>query len=275
VHWKTRSRLTGWILGAVTVGFLLFQWAPMLTMFLLSFSGEDGGTTFPMNGTSLHWYRKLWEADLFDDFKPPMLRSFLLALLCSATTVVLSVSAAQAMRGRFRGSGAYFYLLLLGLMAPGILVGFGFAILTRLLGIEGSWNTTAYAVHVSWALPFGFLTMLAVFNRFDPRLEEAALTLGATRLTAFRRITWPLVLPGVIGTALFGFSLSYDEYARTLFTSGSDGTLPLAVMAQLDRQLTPELYAIGTATTAMSLGVIALCSLGFWLRARALRGRPG
>ncbi|RVT92272.1 ABC transporter permease [Rhodovarius crocodyli] len=274
MHWKTRSRLTSWLLGIVTIGFLLFQWLPMFTMFLLSFAGENGGTTFPMNGVSLHWYRKLWEADLFDDFKPPMLRSFLLALGCSVTTVVLSVTAAQAMRGRFIGSGAYFYLLLLGLMAPGILVGFGFAILTRLLGIEGAWNTTAYVVHVSWALPFGFMTMLAVFNRFDPRLEEAALTLGATRVTAFRRITWPIILPGVIGTALFGFSLSYDEYARTLFTAGSDGTLPLAVMAQLDRQLTPELYAIGTVTTVMSLVAIFLCTFAFWLRSRALRGRP-
>ena len=89
-----------------------------------------------------------------------------------------------------------------------------------------------------------------------------------------KRMPGLLILPGVIGTALFGFSLSYDEYARTLFTAGSDGTLPLAVMAQLDRQLTPELYAIGTVTTVMSLVAIFLCTFAFWLRSRALRGRP-
>ena len=84
MHWKTRSRITTWLLGIVTIGFLLFQWAPMFTMFTLSFAGENGGTTFPMNGVSFHWYRKLWDADLFDDFKPPMLRSFLLALASEA-----------------------------------------------------------------------------------------------------------------------------------------------------------------------------------------------
>lgn len=273
MHWKTRSRLTGWALGTITVLFLLYQWLPILTLGLLSFSGPTGGTTFPMNGVSLHWYRELWDASIMNDFKPPLLRSLLLALACSATTIVLSLMAAQAVRGRFRGNGAFFYLLLLGIMAPGILVGFGFAILMRLLGVDPSWDTTAYIAHVTWTLPFGFLTMLAVFNRFDTKLEEAALTLGASRLTTFRRITLPLVLPGIIGAGLFGFSLSYDEYPRSLFTTGSDQTLPLAVMAQLDRQLTPELYAIGTATTLFSLVAIGLFSLALWTLRRSLHGR--
>ena len=202
-----------------------------------------------MNGVSLHWYRELWDASIMNDFKPPLGRSFLLALACAVTTCLLSVASAQAMRGRFRGHNLFFYLILLGIMAPGLLVGFGFALLCRLLGVETAWNTTAFLVHVSWTLPFGFLTMLAIFNRFDPKLEEAALTLGADRWTTFRRITLPIVMPGVIGSLLFGFSLSYDEFARSMFTTGADITLPLAVMAQLDRQLTPELYAIGAATT--------------------------
>src|SRR5437763_16038026 len=173
----------------------------------------------------------------------------------------MSTMAAQAMRCRFRGNSLFFYLMLPGSMAPGTLAGFGFAIMMRLLGVELSWNTTTFLVQVSWTLPFGFLTMLAVFNRFDSRIEEAALTLGASRVTAFRRITLPLVLPGVIGAGLFGFSLSYDEYARSMFTTGPDATLPLAVMAQLDRQLTPEIYAVGTTTTLFSLLAITLFTL--------------
>jgi len=154
-------------------------------------------------------------------------------------------------------------------MAPGILVGFGFAIMMRLLGVELAWNTTTFLVQVSWTLPFGFLTMLAVFNRFDSRVEEAALTLGASRLTTFRRITLPLILPGVIGAGLFGFSLSYDEYPRSMFTTGPDQTLPLAVMAQLDRQLTPEIYAIGTTTTVFSLIAVLLCTSALWAMRRS------
>ena len=241
--------------------FLAYQWLPIFTLGLLSFSGPTGGTTFPMNGTSFHWYEELWRATVMNDFKPPLVRSSLLALACSATTIVLSVMAAQAMRGQFRGNGWFFYLMLLGIMAPGILVGFGFAIMMRLMGVELSWDTTTFLVQVSWTLPFGFLTMLAVFNRFDKRVEEAALTLGASRLATFRRITLPLVLPGVIGAGLFGFSLSYDEYARSMFTTGPDATLPLAVMAQLDRQLTPEIYAIGTTTTVFSLIAVSALHL--------------
>ena len=90
-------------------------------------------------------------------------------------------------------------------MAPGLLVGFGVAVVARLMGWQLSLWTSTYLVHVAWTLPFGFLTLLAVFNRFDRRLEEAALTLGATRWTAFRRVTLPLVMPGVVGAALFGF----------------------------------------------------------------------
>lgn len=273
--WKMRSDLMGWVLGTLTVGFLLYQWLPVLTLSLLSFSGPTGGTTFPMNGVSLHWYRELWDASIMNDFKPPLGRSALLAAACSVVTCVLSVSAAQAMRGRFRGHGAFFYLLLLGIMAPGLLVGFGVALLARLLGIEPAWNTTAFVVHVTWTLPFGFMAMLAIFNRFDARLEEAALTLGATRLTAFRRVTLPIVLPGVIGAALFGFTLSYDEFARSMFTTGADATLPLAVMAQLDRQLTPELYAIGTATTVTSLLAILTGVASFALLRRAQRLTKG
>lgn len=266
---RQRSRLTAWVLGTLTVCFLLYQWLPIFTLSLLSFSGPTGGTTFPMNGVSLHWYRELWDASIMNDFKPPLGRSFLLALACAVTTCVLAVASAQAMRGRFRGHNLFFYLILLGLMAPGLLVGFGFALLCRLLGIETAWNTTAFLVHVSWTLPFGFLTMLAIFNRFDPKLEEAALTLGASRWTTFRRITLPIVMPGVIGSLLFGFSLSYDEFARSMFTTGADITLPLAVMAQLDRQLTPELYAIGAATTVTSLLAIIACTFVLWGLRRA------
>jgi len=81
-------------------------------------------------------------------------------------------------------------------------------------------------------------------------------------------VTFPIILPGVIGAALAGFSLSYDEFARSLFTTGVDLTLPLMVMAQFDKQLTPTLYAIGTLTTGFSFLVILTCSVLFWLTRR-------
>jgi len=261
IDWRTRQKLATGALGAVTVLFLAYQWLPMLTMTLLSFTGPDGGPTFPMRGVSLHWYRELARVQMVDDFKPPMARSLVLALACSLTTAALSLAAAQAIRARFRGSNLFFYLVLLGIMAPGLLIGFGVAVVTRILDVPLAWYTTTFAVHVVWTLPFGFLTLLAAFNRFDVRLEEAALTLGANRWRAFWRVTFPLVLPGVIGAALFGFTLSYDEFARSLFSTGPEQTLPLVIFAQFDRQLQPTLYAIGTVTTVVSLGTVALFSV--------------
>jgi putative spermidine/putrescine transport system permease protein len=269
MHWRTRQRLITLILGAVTILFLAYQWFPILIMAVLSFTGPDDGTTFPMRSVSLHWYEELLRVSMIDDFKPPMYRSLILALTCSVATAVLSLASAQAMRARARGSSAFFYLILLGIMAPGILVGFGVAIVARVFDIPLAWYTTTLAVHLVWTLPFGFLIMLAAFNRFDRRLEEAALTLRASRWTAFWRITFPLVLPGVIGAALFGFTLSYDEFARSFFATGTEQTLPLIIFAQFDRQLQPTLYAIGTATTVVSLTMVALFTLLF----RAVRQR--
>src|SRR5438093_11796109 len=276
IAWRTRQRLVKGALGAVTVLFLAYQWLPMLTMAVLSFTGPEGGTTFPMRGVSLHWYRELLRVQMVDDFKPPLARSVALALACSVTTAALALAAAQAMRARCRGSRIYFYLILLGVMAPGLLVGFGVALLARALGLGLAWYTSTFAVHIVWTLPFGFLTMLAVFNRFDRRLEEAALTLRATRWTTFWRVTFPLVLPGVIGAGLFGFTLSYDEFARSLFSTGAEQTLPLVIFAQFDRQLQPTLYAIGTATTVVSLVTIMCFSLLFrMVRRRTRTGAPG
>src|SRR5437762_12242348 len=106
IAWRTRQRLVKGALGAVTVLFLAYQWLPMLTMAVLSFTGPEGGTTFPMREVSLHWYRELLRVQMVDDFKPPMGRSLALAVACSITTAALSLAAAQAMRGRFRGSSA-------------------------------------------------------------------------------------------------------------------------------------------------------------------------
>lgn len=276
MHWRMRQRLITLTLGGVTILFLAYQWFPILIMAVLSFTGPDGGTTFPMRSVSLHWYEELLRVSMIDDFKPPMYRSLILALTCSVATAVLSLASAQAMRARARGSSAFFYLILLGIMAPGILVGFGVAIVARVFEIPLAWYTTTLAVHLVWTLPFGFLIMLAAFNRFDRRLEEAALTLRASRWTAFWRITFPLVLPGVIGAALFGFTLSYDEFARSFFATGTEQTLPLIIFAQFDRQLQPTLYAIGTATTVVSLAALALFTLLFRAvqqRSRTASGR--
>jgi putative spermidine/putrescine transport system permease protein len=100
--------------------------------------------------------------------------------------------------------------------------------------------------------------MIAVFNRFDRSLEEAALDLGANKWSSFKEVTLPIIAPGILGAGLFGFTFSFDEFARTLLVSGGDNTLPLHIYAMMTVQIEPILYALGTASTIFSWIVIAI-----------------
>jgi putative spermidine/putrescine transport system permease protein len=99
--------------------------------------------------------------------------------------------------------------------------------------------------------------MFAVFNRFDKSYEEAGRDLGATPWQTVRHVVLPIIAPSLIGVALFGFTLSYDEFARTLLTSGSYNTLPLEIFGMTTNVTTPVLYALGTLTTLFSFVIIA------------------
>ena len=132
------------------------------------------------------------------------------------------------------------------------------AILMRQLGLSPAWYTSGLAVHVVWALPFGYLVMMAVFNRFDSGLEEAARDMGADEWTVFREVTLPLITPGVVAAGLFGFTLSYDEFARTTLLSGAENTLPLDINASMTQRIRPTLFALGTASTLFSLIMISV-----------------
>jgi len=100
------------------------------------------------------------------------------------------------------------------------------------------------------------LIMFAVFNRFSPSYEEAARDLGATSWQTFRHVLLPMIAPSLVGVGLFGFTLSYDEFARTLMTSGSYNTLPLEIYGMTTNVTTPVLYALGTVTTLFSFTII-------------------
>jgi putative spermidine/putrescine transport system permease protein len=88
-------------------------------------------------------------------------------------------------------------------------------------------------------LPFGFLVMMAVFNRFDARFEEAARDMGADEWTVFKEVTLPLITPGIVAAGLFGFTLSYDEFARTTLLAGAQNTLPLDINASMTQRVQP------------------------------------
>ena len=110
--------------------------------------------------------------------------------------------------------------------------------------------TSGLGAHLTWTLPFGLLIMFAVFNRFDGRYEEAARDLGATPWQTFRHVVLPMIAPSLVGIALFGFTLSWDEVARSSQALGSaQNTLPLELTGLTTTVTNPEIYALGTLTT--------------------------
>src|SRR5258708_383479 len=222
---------TFYALAAFFALFVLFLYGPMIVIYVLSFQGPNGGMTFPLIGVSVHWFEALIEQQRTGDIAGAFKRSLALAGLVTVLTVVLSVTAGLAFRRRFRGSGVVFYMAIASLIMPGVFVGLGIGLGFQLLGLEPTWYSAALGAQLTWTLPYGLLIMFAVLGRFNRAYDEAATDLGASSRQPLTHVTLPIVLPGIIGVALFGVTLSYDEFPRTVLTAGSSNTLPLGIWA--------------------------------------------
>ena len=249
------------------LGFILaVLYFPFVVMAILSFQGPRGGHTFPLRGVSTIWYWKLFNpgkltpysdvGEFLGDYLASLQRSVVLAVITMLISTALALMAAQAFRRGFKGSGLVFYLWLLGIIVPGITVSLGLSLWFRRMDLPLHWLTTGLPVHVMWTLPFSLIIFLMFFNRFDTSLEDAALILGATRWKTFRHVTLPLMQPAILTSLLFAFTLSLDEFQRSLLITGTDQTLPLMVMASVTTRITPTLYALGTLTTLLSFAVV-------------------
>jgi len=263
-----------YVLTAFFALFILFLYGPTLTIGILSFQGPGGGLTFPMRGVSLYWFFDLFEQQAVGDIWGSFRRSLALGFMVMVTTIVVSVMGGLAFRKRFPGSTILFYLIITALVIPSILISLGVGLLFNQAGINVHWSTSGFGAQLTWTLPFGLLIMFAVFNRFDKSYEEAARDQGATAWQTIRYVVLPIIAPSLIGVALFGFTLSYDEFARTLLTSGSKNTLPLEIYGMTTNVTSPVLYALGTLTTVFSVLVIGFfLGVAVWMnRRRASKG---
>ncbi|WP_149541084.1 ABC transporter permease [Siccirubricoccus phaeus] len=287
---EDRRPFAFWALAALFSLFLLFLYGPTLTILVLSFQGPEGGLTFPMQGASLHWYRVLWQGVGVVDIWSAFRRSVALGLVVMVLTTVIALAAGYAFRRRFPGQGALFQLSIASLIVPSIVVSLGIALEFRLLddmvkalgeAYDIAWINEGYTTamglfssglgaHLTWTLPFGLLIMFAVFNRFPGALEEAGRDLGASPWQVFRHVVLPLIGPSLVGVALFGFTLSWDEIARTSQAIGDRNTLPLELQGLTTTVTTPEIYALGTLTTGVSVLVIgtSFAAIALWRRVR-------
>jgi putative spermidine/putrescine transport system permease protein len=272
-------------LAALFALFVAFLYGPLVAIVLLSFQGPEGGLTFPMSGVSLHWFAKLWNDGLPNvDIWSAFGRSVRLGVVVMVLTVILSLMTGLAYRRGFIGANAVFYTAIASLIMPSIVVSLGIGLEFRIIDdavkayapplIADGYDTamglysSALGAHLTWTLPFGLLIMFAILNRFDRRYEEAARDLGASPWQTLRYVLLPIIGPSIIGIGLFGFTLSWDEVARTSQAVGYHNTLPLELQGQTTTVTTPVIYALGSLTTAISFSVIALALVAIALLRR-------
>jgi putative spermidine/putrescine transport system permease protein len=270
-------------LAAYFVLFLFFLYIPMILMAILSFQGPTGQLTFPFRGPfSLDWWKTLFDPNVFntiaDDVSASGRQSLWLSLAAGAIVALFGFSLSMAFRRRWRlkGDVATFFILMLALMTPAFLVGLGNQLLWRFLGETPSLWYTALGANVIWGIPFSFLVMLAVWNRYDRHIEEAARDLGANSVTTFREVTLPLVWTGLFGSFLFGFTLTWNDFDRTILLQNGYEAQPLPILIGTwpsSRPILPNLYALGAGTTAVTLVLIFIVLVAVTLRLR-LRGAP-
>jgi putative spermidine/putrescine transport system permease protein len=257
-HQQDRRPWTFYALAAFFTLFVLFLYGPMFAIYILSFQGPSGGLTFPMNGFSFDWFAALLGQQRTGDIRGAFGRSIALAFIVLTLTVIFSLLAGVAFRRHFFGASFVFYMAIASLIMPGLLISLGIGLMFQFLGMQPNWYSSALGAQLSWTLPFGLLIMFAVFNRFNRAYEEAARDLSASTRQTYQHVVLPILLPGIIAVALFGFTLSYDEFPRTVLTVGPRNTLPLEIWVMTTNVTSPALYALGTVTTAVSFLVITL-----------------
>jgi putative spermidine/putrescine transport system permease protein len=254
---QLKDRLSKIGLGIWFGLFLVFLYGPILVMLVLSLQSSHGGATFPAKGLITgYWYSFLGDSSLAT-IRHAALVSLILALIVGVISSSLSLSLIMAYRRMSRRLGrALLYLVLLSLMTPGVLLSLGMTLWWKLLGFNVALYPAGLGVQVAWAIPFGFLVMLAIFNRYDIAVEEAARDLGASAVQTFTRVTLPIIWGGVFGAALFGFTLSWNEFERTLLVSPTN-TLPLEIYGELiSAPLQPYFYALGVITTFATIVLV-------------------
>ena len=253
----------------ITIYTILYT--PLVMIAVLSFNTSEI-TGFPIKGFSLIWYKAVVS-------DPALLASFInslgVATLAATISTTLALLLCLGFRHSFRGKEAVFNLILVPIIIPGIIGGIALLIFFGYLGIRSSLYTTVLAAHVNWALPFAFLTLYPRLHGFDKTLEEAAMDLGASSWQIFSRIVLPIVRPGIIATFLFSFTLSFDEFIRTIFLTGFDRTVPIQLWGMIVDEISPELPAMAVIIILVS-AASALVGFAFSARAtrRARQGAP-
>ena len=241
------SALPKWLI-ALVVGVYLFLHIPILALVVFSFNESKFSTEW--TGFTLHWYERLLERqDILDGLKA----SVFVALTSTAISTVLGTLFALALgRHVFRGRRGVEAFLYVPLVTPEIVVGISLLILFVMLKVPLGLMTVIVA-HVAFNISYVVVVVLARLAGMDSNLEEAAMILGADELTTFRRITVPILWPGIVSGAMLAFTMSFDDYVITSFVTGTGAsTLPIVVYTMVRKNIEPSINAISTVVLVVT-----------------------
>jgi spermidine/putrescine transport system permease protein len=236
-----------------------FLYAPILILLVFSFNNSEL-PAFPLSGFTLHWYHQFLQNG---ELRGSLETSALIAALSSVGAVLLGTLASLALaRRRFRAKALFSALLLSPLVIPFVVFGISLLLLFHTLGVPRSILTVVIG-HIVISLPYTILVLVPRLEQIDRELDEAAYDLGAGPLTAFRVVTFPLILPAIVSALLIAFTTSFDEYAVASFVVGPRETFPIFLYSALrfPSQL-PQVIAVAVVVLCVSLVVVVAAELG-------------
>ncbi|GAA5062995.1 spermidine/putrescine transport system permease protein [Thermocatellispora tengchongensis] len=237
---------------------LLWLLAPIVVMIVFGFNDTASKSNVSWQGFTLKWWGRLGD---YPDLVNAVSNSITIALLATLITTVLGTLMGLALgRHRFRGQGATNLVMFAAISSPELVMGASLLSLFISVGLETGYVTIVIA-HVLFSLSFVAVTVRARVVGLDPSIEEAARDLGATPWVTFWRVTFPMILPGVISGALLAFALSIDDFVITQFTSGATVTFPLWIYGAVRIGIPPQVNVLGTMIFMVGVAIAVVNSV--------------
>ena len=249
-------------LAVYAVAYMIFLYAPVVLLPLFAFN-DATIIAFPLKGFTSNWFTVLWETEALHG---AVENSLFVGISTAVLSTILGACAARAIaRYRFPAKQSLVGFIMLPLVLPEIIVAVALLVMLMQLGLPLSlW--TVIGGHVLICVPFSVAILNSAFQGLDQSLEEASFDLGETRWGTFRRVIFPLILPGVISSLLITFTISLDEFIIAFFLTGTDVTLPVYIWSQLRFPAKlPSIMALGTLLLALSVTLLVVAE---WFRRR-------
>ncbi|HET6649492.1 MAG TPA: ABC transporter permease [Candidatus Limnocylindria bacterium] len=262
------ARISRLVLPVFTGVAVLYLFLPIAVMIAFSFNDPAGRQNITWQGFTLRNYVDLWGRP---DITGPMVNSLIVAVVATLISTTLGTLIGMALtRYEFKGRTGLNLLIFIPMATPEIIMGASLLSLFVSAGVQRDLTTIVIA-HVMFNISYVVVTVRARIAGFNRALEEAAMDLGANEWTTFRKVTFPLIFPGILAAALLAFALSIDDYVITLFVAGRSITFPLWVFGVSRLGVPPEVNVLGTLIFVVALVFIAV---QIWSQRRAIVARP-